>query len=128
MPDTAIAAGVVDLMVPVEEMPRRLVDHVRRYWPLGGSDFADEDDPDPWGADPGETDPGSVLVQGNRIQRVGRGPRSLPTVNVTTIDGAARSCARRGQTDRNRPHATIDGDPGRAVSRRAPPGCGRAGR
>jgi len=37
MPDTAIAAGVVDLMVPVEEMPRRLVDHVRRYWPLGGS-------------------------------------------------------------------------------------------
>jgi imidazolonepropionase-like amidohydrolase len=31
---------------------------------------------------------GEVLVQGNRIQRVGRGPRSLPTLNVTTIDGA----------------------------------------
>jgi imidazolonepropionase-like amidohydrolase len=31
---------------------------------------------------------GEVLVQGNRIQRVGRGARSLPTVNVTTIDGA----------------------------------------
>jgi imidazolonepropionase-like amidohydrolase len=31
---------------------------------------------------------GEVLVQGNRIQRVGRGPRSLPTVNVTVIDGA----------------------------------------
>jgi two-component system, chemotaxis family, CheB/CheR fusion protein len=40
MPDTAIAAGVVDLMVPIEEMPRRLVDHVRRYWPLiGTADF-----------------------------------------------------------------------------------------
>jgi imidazolonepropionase-like amidohydrolase len=32
--------------------------------------------------------PGEVLMQGNRIQRVGRGPRSLPSVNVTTIDGA----------------------------------------
>jgi imidazolonepropionase-like amidohydrolase len=31
---------------------------------------------------------GEVLVQGNRIQRVGRGARSLPAVNVTTIDGA----------------------------------------
>jgi two-component system, chemotaxis family, CheB/CheR fusion protein len=37
MPDTAIAAGVVDLMVPVEEMARRLADHVQRYWPLSGS-------------------------------------------------------------------------------------------
>jgi imidazolonepropionase-like amidohydrolase len=32
--------------------------------------------------------PGEVLVQGNRIQRVGRGPRSLPTLNVAAIDGA----------------------------------------
>jgi two-component system, chemotaxis family, CheB/CheR fusion protein len=40
MPDAAIAAGVVDLTIPVEEMPRRLVDHVRRYWPLiGSADF-----------------------------------------------------------------------------------------
>ncbi|HVF65565.1 MAG TPA: amidohydrolase family protein [Casimicrobiaceae bacterium] len=31
---------------------------------------------------------GEVMVQGNRIQRVGRGARSLPTGNVTTIDGA----------------------------------------
>ena len=32
--------------------------------------------------------PGEVLVQGNRISRVGRGPRSLPTAGVTVIDGA----------------------------------------
>jgi imidazolonepropionase-like amidohydrolase len=31
---------------------------------------------------------GEVLVQGNRISRVGRGPRSLPTAGVTVIDGA----------------------------------------
>ena len=31
---------------------------------------------------------GEVSVQGNRIQRVGRGARSLPTANVTVIDGA----------------------------------------
>src|SRR5258708_319571 len=31
---------------------------------------------------------GEVLVPGNRISRVGRGPRSLPTAGVTVIDGA----------------------------------------
>jgi len=31
---------------------------------------------------------GEVLVQGNRIARVGRGTRSLPTTGVTVIDGA----------------------------------------
>jgi imidazolonepropionase-like amidohydrolase len=31
---------------------------------------------------------GEVLVQGNRIQRVGRGTRVLPTAGVTAIDGA----------------------------------------
>src|SRR5499426_3757539 len=31
---------------------------------------------------------GEVLVQGNRISRVGRGARSLPTAGVTVIDGA----------------------------------------
>ena len=32
--------------------------------------------------------PGELLVQGNRIARVGRGTRSLPTAGVTVIDGA----------------------------------------
>jgi imidazolonepropionase-like amidohydrolase len=32
--------------------------------------------------------PGELMVQGNRITRVGRGARSLPTANVTVIDGA----------------------------------------
>ena len=32
--------------------------------------------------------PGELMVQGNRIVRVGRGARSLPTANVTVIDGA----------------------------------------
>ena len=32
--------------------------------------------------------PGELMVQGNRITRVGRGARSLPTANVTMIDGA----------------------------------------
>ena len=32
--------------------------------------------------------PGEVLVQGNRISRIGRGTRSLPTGGVTVIDGA----------------------------------------
>ena len=32
--------------------------------------------------------PGEVLIQGNRIARVGRGSRSLPTTGVTVIDGA----------------------------------------
>ena len=31
---------------------------------------------------------GELLVQGNRIARVGRGTRSLPTAGVTVIDGA----------------------------------------
>ena len=31
---------------------------------------------------------GEVLVQGNRIARVGRGPRSLPQSGTTVIDGA----------------------------------------
>jgi imidazolonepropionase-like amidohydrolase len=31
---------------------------------------------------------GEVLVQGNRIARVGRGPRSLPQTGTTVIDGA----------------------------------------
>jgi imidazolonepropionase-like amidohydrolase len=31
---------------------------------------------------------GEVLVQGNRIRRVGRGTRTLPTTGVTVIDGA----------------------------------------
>ena len=31
---------------------------------------------------------GEVLIQGNRISRVGRGSRSLPTTGVTVIDGA----------------------------------------
>jgi imidazolonepropionase-like amidohydrolase len=31
---------------------------------------------------------GEVLIQGNRISRIGRGTRSLPTGGVTTIDGA----------------------------------------
>ena len=31
---------------------------------------------------------GEVLVQGNRIARVGRGPRSLPQSRTTVIDGA----------------------------------------
>lgn len=31
---------------------------------------------------------GEVLIQGNRITRVGRGTRSLPTAGVTVIDGA----------------------------------------
>jgi imidazolonepropionase-like amidohydrolase len=31
---------------------------------------------------------GDVLVQGNRILRVGRGTRSIPTVGATVIDGA----------------------------------------
>lgn len=32
--------------------------------------------------------PGEVLVQGNRIARLARGSRALPTVGVTTVDGA----------------------------------------
>ena len=32
--------------------------------------------------------PGEVLVQGNRISRIGRGSRSLPVAGVTVIDGA----------------------------------------
>src|SRR5262245_24728493 len=32
--------------------------------------------------------PGEVLVQGNRISRVARGARALPTAGVTTVDGA----------------------------------------
>jgi len=31
---------------------------------------------------------GEVLVQGNRIARIGRGTRSVPTTGVTVIDGA----------------------------------------
>ena len=31
---------------------------------------------------------GEVLVQGNRIARIGRGARSIPVAGVTTIDGA----------------------------------------
>ena len=31
---------------------------------------------------------GEVLIQGNRIARIGRGARSLPTAGVTVIDGA----------------------------------------
>ena len=31
---------------------------------------------------------GEVLVQGNRILKVGRGPRSLPTTGIDTIDAA----------------------------------------
>ena len=31
MPDSAIAAGVVDLALPVEEMPARLADFARRF-------------------------------------------------------------------------------------------------
>ena len=31
---------------------------------------------------------GEVLIQGNRIARIGRGARSLPTAGVTIIDGA----------------------------------------
>ena len=31
---------------------------------------------------------GEVLVQGNRISRIGRGARSLPVAGVTVIDGA----------------------------------------
>src|SRR2546421_5616141 len=31
---------------------------------------------------------GEVLIQSNRIARVGRGPRSLPTAGMTVIDGA----------------------------------------
>jgi two-component system, chemotaxis family, CheB/CheR fusion protein len=31
MPDTAIAAGVVDLAIPVEDMPERLVEHARTF-------------------------------------------------------------------------------------------------
>ena len=31
--------------------------------------------------------PGEVLVQGNRISRVARGVRALPTSGVTTVDG-----------------------------------------
>ena len=33
--------------------------------------------------------PGEVLVQGNRIARVGRGTRSLPTTGVTVISWLA---------------------------------------
>jgi imidazolonepropionase-like amidohydrolase len=32
--------------------------------------------------------PGEVLVQGNRISRIGRGSRSLPVAGMTVIDGA----------------------------------------
>src|SRR4030095_5990482 len=31
---------------------------------------------------------GELLVQGNRVARIGRGSRSLPTTGVTVIDGA----------------------------------------
>ena len=31
--------------------------------------------------------PGEVLVQGNRISRVARGARALPTAGVTVVDG-----------------------------------------
>lgn len=31
---------------------------------------------------------GEVLVQGNRIRQVGRGPRSIPTMGATIVDGA----------------------------------------
>lgn len=31
--------------------------------------------------------PGEVLVQGNRISRISRGARALPTAGVTTVDG-----------------------------------------
>ena len=31
--------------------------------------------------------PGEVLVQGNRISRIARGARALPTAGVTTVDG-----------------------------------------
>src|SRR5712692_2572341 len=32
--------------------------------------------------------PGEVLIQGNRISRIARGARALPTAGVTTVDGA----------------------------------------
>jgi imidazolonepropionase-like amidohydrolase len=31
--------------------------------------------------------PGEVLVQGNRISRISRGARALPTAGVVTVDG-----------------------------------------
>ena len=32
--------------------------------------------------------PGEVLIQGNRISRIARGARALPTAGVATVDGA----------------------------------------
>lgn len=41
MPDSAEATGLVDLVIPVEEMPRRLIDYVRRL-PLTEHDIAEQ--------------------------------------------------------------------------------------
>ena len=39
---------------------------------------------------------GEVLVQGNRISRIGRGARTLPLAGVTTIDAAGATQLRNG--------------------------------
>ena len=42
---------------------------------------------------------GSLLVQGNRIARIGRGTRSLPTAGVTVIDGAGATLMQGSRRD-----------------------------
>jgi two-component system, chemotaxis family, CheB/CheR fusion protein len=98
MPDAAIAAGVVDLMVPVEEMPRRLVDHVRRYWPLiGSADFRagkDEaleahiqgDPPDAPAADRPRLQRLQAKTFGRRVQR------RMQVLELTSWRTTSRAC------------------------------------
>jgi two-component system CheB/CheR fusion protein len=45
MPDTAIAAGVVDLVVPVEQMAGRLAEYARNFKPMDERSGRETDDP-----------------------------------------------------------------------------------
>jgi len=46
MPDSAIAAGVVDLALPVDEMTARLADFARRFADVEGSRIAEDGEPE----------------------------------------------------------------------------------
>lgn len=62
---------------------------------------------------------GEVLVQGNRIARVGRGSRSIPTAGVTVIDGAGATLM-PGLTDAHA-HFSWNDQPSLDAIQRMPP-------